>query len=110
MIRSASAANTPTPVSIPSYSAQAYPAQGQPQLNVAPVEAHTLCDIATGNTAVVIGLEAEPPLNRRLRELGFRPGTQIRVGHRTVGSDRVVSIGGMRYALDRPTLKAIKVV
>lgn len=104
---STSATNALIPESAPS---SPHAAQGQPQLNMTPVEAHTLFDIATGTSAVVIGLEAEPPLNRRLRELGFRPGTQIRVGHRTVGSDRVVSIGGMRYALDHHTLKAVKVV
>ncbi len=107
MLHSTSANHAPAPVSV---SAPACPAQGQPQLAMKPVEANTLSDIETGKTVVVIGLEAEPPLNRRLRELGFRPGTQIRVGYRTVGSDRVVSIGGMRYALDHHTLRAVKVV
>lgn len=52
----------------------------------------------------------QPALATRLLELGFRPGTKIRVGGTVAGGARVVTIGNAHYAVDHHTLRQLDVV
>lgn len=45
----------------------------------------------------------------RLHELGLRTGELVTVTQRTAGNGRLISIGSMRYAVDKITAQAITV-
>jgi len=67
-----------------------------------------LLDAEQGRATVVsLGLAAGP--ERRLRELGVRPGAAIEVHRRTSGGGIVVGVAGSRVALDRASARAITV-
>ena len=55
-------------------------------------------------------MSQQPALATRLLELGFRPGTKIRVGSTVAGGARVVTIGNAHYAVDHHTLRQLDVV
>lgn len=73
----------------------------------------TLAEVGKGSTVRLAeqkeSAEADLALQRRLRELGLRPGASVTVGQRTAGGGRVVICGTARYAIDAATLRAIEV-
>ncbi|MEA3640186.1 MAG: FeoA family protein [Lamprobacter sp.] len=58
----------------------------------------TLAQLAAGSSAVITQIAGGHELHRKLRGLGIRVGTQVRVEHRR-GSGLVVSVGNSRIAL-----------
>lgn len=50
-----------------------------------------------------------PALAMRLRELGIRPGTSVKLGQKVSGGGRIVTVGSARYAIDRETLRQLDV-
>ncbi len=75
-------------------------------LNIEPVD---LLDVAPGATARVLAVEARPALRTRLHEFGLRPGVMVTCQQRCSGGGRVVRVGNARVALDRTTLRALRV-
>lgn len=69
----------------------------------------TLAEIPVGDRALVVSTSTAPDLNRRLAELGIRPGASLTIAQRTSGGGRVIDIGSARYAIDRTTLTRIEV-
>lgn len=57
-------------------------------------------------TAIATG---RPELDRRLQELGLRPGATVEVLRRTAGRGAIVAVGDDRLALARSVLAAITV-
>lgn len=68
-----------------------------------------LSQLPQGSVGVVTAVDAELAHSLRLRELGFRPGTAVRVTHRAAFGGRVVAIGADRFALDRSTCRRVEV-
>ena len=58
-------------------------------------------------TVTTVDLPADS--QRRLAELGLRPGAPIRVAQRATGGGVVVDLAGSRLALDRRTASAVRV-
>ncbi|WP_083984490.1 FeoA family protein [Corynebacterium epidermidicanis] len=52
---------------------------------------------------------ANPALALRLRELGIRPGIQVKLGQKVAGGGRIVTVGSARYAIDRKTLQQLDI-
>jgi ferrous iron transport protein A len=50
----------------------------------------TLCDLDIGKTGVVAQIEAEPPLKRRILEMGLVPGTEVRMERKAPLNDPVL--------------------
>ncbi len=65
--------------------------------------------LAPGDVARIRAISAEAPIALRLREMGLRPGTRIRVAGRAASGARVVAISGARIAVDRQTSSLIEV-
>lgn len=68
-----------------------------------------LAQVPVGATATIVGADAHPR-RRRLAELGLRPGATVRVLHRSAGGGRVLAVGALRIAVDRPTLRLVDVI
>jgi len=58
----------------------------------------TLAQLPVGSSAVITKIAGGHELHRRLRGLGIRTGTQVRIEHRR-GSGLVVAVGNTRVAL-----------
>ena len=58
----------------------------------------TLAQLPVGSSAVITKIAGGHELHRRLRGLGIRTGTQLRIEHRR-GSGLVVAVGNTRVAL-----------
>lgn len=58
----------------------------------------TLAQLPAGTSAVITQIAGGHELHRKLRGLGIRLGTEVRVEHRR-GSGLVVSVGNTRVAL-----------
>lgn len=67
----------------------------------------TLFDVPAGRSAVIATTNADRGLNRRLRELGLRPGARVSVLQKTAGGGRMVKVRNTTYALDAHALKHI---
>lgn len=62
-----------------------------------------------GSALCIDSVDGSGSVRLRLAELGLRPGESVVVSHRTAGGGRVVSVDHSRIALDRATLRGIKV-
>lgn len=69
----------------------------------------TLADVPIGGDAILSDINVPQRLGRRLAELGLRPGRRVAVAQRIAGGGRVISTGGVRYAIDSTTLAGIEV-
>lgn len=76
-------------------------------------EAKSLVDLAFGETATVIGVDAQKAgqgVARRLAEIGFLPGESIHILARVPGGDPMaVRIGSSTFALRRHEASCIRV-
>lgn len=76
-------------------------------------QAHSLAQLPYGVVATVIGVDASSggaALTRRLAEIGFLPGEQVRVMARVVGGDPIaVRIGTSTFALRRHEAACVRV-
>lgn len=72
-----------------------------------PLASATLFDVPAGHHAVIARTDADQGLNRRLRELGLRPGARVSVLQKTAGGGRMVKVRNTTYALDAHALKLI---
>ena len=64
----------------------------------------SLSDLAQGDAAQLERLDLAPDLAERLMEIGFVPGTQVRVARSAPGGDpRVYRVDGVEIALRRET-------
>jgi ferrous iron transport protein A len=70
----------------------------------------TLADVAVGDRATVVGIDAPPDVRRRLLELGVLPGCRLSVVRRApLGCPLEFDLRGARYAVRRETAAAIVV-
>jgi len=61
-----------------------------------------LSQLAPGARAVVVGVDTGDPIGRRLLDLGFRPGTPVRVMRRApLGDPTTYELRGSRFCLRR---------
>ena len=75
-----------------------------------PVALPTLADLAPGSTARVAVVDAQSPIGRRLLDLGFVPGTPVRVLRRAPLGDPVeYELRGTRLCLRRSEALRIQV-
>ena len=75
-----------------------------------PSDAIGLDGLRPGQHAEVASLEAEPPLATRLADLGFCPGTEVRVVRRAPLGDPVLyELRGYQIALRRGEASLIRV-
>jgi len=76
----------------------------------APPPALSLADLEPGADARVEGVEAGTPIGRRLQDLGFVPGTPVRVLRRAPLGDPVeYELRGYRLCLRRTEARRIRV-
>ncbi|MBC7298295.1 MAG: ferrous iron transport protein A [Demequina sp.] len=68
-----------------------------------------LTALPTGARAHVRAVSAESAAVLRLREMGLRPGTVLRLTARGASGSRIVSIGAARLAIDATTCSLIEV-
>jgi ferrous iron transport protein A len=69
-----------------------------------------LADLTPGQCAVVRAVDGASPIGRRLLELGFRPGTQLRVIRRApLGDPTTYELRGSRFCLRRAEAERITV-
>lgn len=68
----------------------------------------TLAQMPVGTSALVTQISGGHELRRKLRGLGIRPGSSLRIEHRR-GSGLVVSIGSTRVALGGGIVKKLLV-
>lgn len=68
-----------------------------------------LCDFPLNCPLVVASVDLPEHTRRRIAELGIRPGAQISSTQRTCGRGCVISVAGARIAVDRSTVRAVKV-
>ncbi len=68
-----------------------------------------LASLSTGSVARVRSISAEAAVALRLREMGLRPGTRVRLAGRAASGARIVAVGGARIAVDRQTSALIEV-
>ncbi|MDO4908462.1 MAG: FeoA family protein [Corynebacterium sp.] len=69
-----------------------------------------LADLPKGQFGVITAVQEHafsPEMNRRLRELGLRVGSEVTTIMRTSAGGRVVKIDQTRYAVDKKTAKLI---
>ncbi|HYC76845.1 MAG TPA: FeoA family protein [Planctomycetota bacterium] len=72
--------------------------------------ARPLVELPPGVQAVVVAVDAEPELRRRLSELGVLPGVAARVVRRApLGCPVEIDVAGARYAMRRDSAAAILV-
>lgn len=64
---------------------------------------------AAGTCARIVGVDVEPGMCLRLRELGLRPGAYVEVTHDAGRQGRVLALGAERFALDARTCALIAV-
>ena len=77
----------------------------------APAPKQRLADLAPGECAVVQGVDPSSPLGRRLLDLGFRPGTPLRVLRRAPLGDPVsYELRGTQLCLRRSEARQIAVL
>ena len=70
----------------------------------------SLAELAPGETAVVQGVDPDCALGRRLLDLGFRPGTALRVVRRAPLGDPIsYELRGSRLCLRRSEARRITV-
>ena len=70
----------------------------------------SLADLPPAGRAVVTGVESDAPLGRRLRDLGFVPGTEVRVLRRApLGDPLAVELRGYQICLRRRDARRIRV-
>ncbi|MCA0435455.1 MAG: ferrous iron transport protein A [Actinobacteria bacterium] len=67
----------------------------------------TVADAPLGATLSVASIAAEGPAQRRLAELGIRPGARVAVLRRTAGGGRILGVADSRVALDAGTARTI---
>jgi len=69
-----------------------------------------LSQLAPGQRAQVKAVDASSPIGRRLLELGFRPGTELRVVRRApLGDPTTYELRGSRFCLRRSEAQRIAV-
>ena len=69
-----------------------------------------LADLAPGQCAEVRAVDGASPIGRRLLELGFRPGTELRVIRRApLGDPTTYELRGSRFCLRRAEAERIAV-
>lgn len=68
-----------------------------------------LTALPTGSTARVRAVSSESAIVLRLREMGVRPGTLIRLTGRGASGSHIVMIGAARIAVDSSTSALIEV-
>ena len=66
-------------------------------------------DLPVGDAATLVRVDAQPPVIRRLAELGLRCGSPLTCVQRTSGNGRVLSCGQVRLALDSSTTACLRV-
>jgi len=70
----------------------------------------SLSQIEIGTTAIIDGVDAPPPIARRLGDLGFIPGTPVTPIRRALlGDPGIYEIRGVQYCLRRSEAGAIRV-
>ncbi len=67
----------------------------------------TLADLRSGESGIIIALEAGKRLNARLSTLGFTPGVEIYMSHNYGHGPIVVKVRDTRIALGRGEAKTI---
>lgn len=70
---------------------------------------HTLDRVPVGARATIAGTRVDAKLDRRLRELGLRVGSDVTVTQKTAGGGRVIKVRNSHYALGGHALKHIVV-
>jgi ferrous iron transport protein A len=79
-------------------------------MNVALPSSVPLSRLAPGQCAEVTAVDDSSPIGRRLLELGFRPGTQLRVIRRApLGDPTTYELRGSRFCLRRAEAERISV-
>jgi ferrous iron transport protein A len=69
-----------------------------------------LSRLAPGAQAIVVGVDRSSPIGRRLLDLGFRPGTLLRVIRRApLGDPTLYELRGSRFCLRRTEAERIDV-
>ena len=69
-----------------------------------------LTDLPPGAIAEVVAVDPEGPSAKRLPDLGFTPGTEVRVVRRApLGDPRVYELRGMRLCLRRSEAAWVRV-
>lgn len=70
----------------------------------------SLADLAPGEFAVIVDLESDTEIGRRLGDLGFLPGTPVSVLSRApLGDPTVYEVRGCRFCLRRTEARRIAV-
>jgi ferrous iron transport protein A len=70
----------------------------------------SLASLEPGQSAQVKAVDGSSPIGRRLLELGFRPGTQLRVIRRApLGDPTTYELRGSRFCLRRAEAERIAV-
>ena len=70
----------------------------------------SLAQLAPGESAEVKAVDGSSPIGRRLLELGFRPGTRLRVIRRApLGDPTTYELRGSRFCLRRAEAERIAV-
>lgn len=64
---------------------------------------------AVGTDVEVVGVSAPPSARLRMREVGLRVGSVVRVTQQGPFGGRVVAVGASRIAVDRATATRIEV-
>ncbi len=77
-----------------------------PQVYVRDVD---LSRLRPGECARVVGVDLDDAPRARLRELGLRPGGEVRVTHRAAFGGLVVAVGADRFAVDARTAVRVRV-
>jgi ferrous iron transport protein A len=86
------------------------PALPLPEPRVAPGETAALSSLEPGARAVVTAVEADPQVAERLCDLGFVPGTAVRVVRRApLGDPTEYELRGYRICLRRSEGARIRV-
>jgi ferrous iron transport protein A len=86
------------------------PALPLPDPRVLPAKSAVLSSLAPGECAVVSAVDADPRLAERLCDLGFVPGTPVRVVRRSpLGDPTEYEIRGYRICLRRSEGERIRV-
>jgi len=68
-----------------------------------------LTALAPGSTTRITGVRAGADASLRLREMGMRAGTTLRLDMVAAGGARIVAVGGARLAIDHSTAALIDV-
>jgi Fe2+ transport system protein FeoA len=74
-----------------------------------PSAPRTLADVPVGSRVWLEGADLAPVRVRRLAELGLRAGAEVTVLLRTAGRGRIIALAQDRIALDRGTLRGLRV-